>query len=50
MRETELGCFPSKSCLDEMDETESNCENSAGEGAEGRVIKKVKKFYFFTLY
>ena len=44
MRETEFGCFPSKNCLAEMDETESNCENSAGEGAEVPVLKK---FYFF---
>ena len=50
MRETEFGCFPSKNCLAEMDETESNCENSAGEGAEGPVSKKVQKALFCTLY
>ena len=48
MRETKFGCFPSKNCLAEMDETESNCENSAGEGAEGPVLKKF--YLFFNLY
>ena len=47
MREMNFGCFPSKNCLAEMDETESNCENSAGEGAEGPVFKKIS---FLTLY
>ena len=41
MREMNFGCFPSKNCLAEMDETESNCENSAGEGAEGPVLKNL---------
>lgn len=37
MRESEFGCFPSKSCMNDMYEGESDCNDDAGEGGEGLV-------------